>query len=106
MNSEGAVVGTVATAGDWHAFLRSDGGGMVDLTPPAVHAEAFSINSGGEVVGHADDRAFAWTASRGLMDLGTLVGSFSTVWVPRLEDIEASQLRDSQDVEGDTCRDS
>jgi hypothetical protein len=44
MNSEGAVVGTVATAGDWHAIPWSVGGGMVDLTPLAVHAEAFSIN--------------------------------------------------------------
>src|SRR5690349_18213630 len=29
MNSEGLVVGTVATAGGWHAFLWSVGGGMV-----------------------------------------------------------------------------
>jgi len=65
-----------------HAFLWSVKTGLIDLTPHATYAQANAINAAGEVVGYVDGRAFAWTQTRGLVDLGTLGGdSAQAYWV-------------------------
>jgi probable HAF family extracellular repeat protein len=95
INDQGQVVGYSQTAsGDYHAFLWTAEGGMVDLGTfgNGTYSEADAINNLGQVVGirttipgdPLDDpavaysaHAFLWTAARGMVDLGTLGGSFS-----------------------------
>ena len=84
INDAGQVVGVnVASSTTHHAFLWTEGGGMVDLTPQhAGDSEARGINEAGQVVGYrvvsgVGDRAFFWSAATGLVDLPTLEGAQS-----------------------------
>jgi probable HAF family extracellular repeat protein len=85
INDEGLIVGIAMTqSGAHHAFLWTPSqfngttGIMIDLTPAAQFAEAWAVNSRGEVVGQIETaqgvRAFLWSRSGGLVDLGTLPG--------------------------------
>lgn len=104
VNEDGQVVGVSSTAsGASHAFLWSSNGGMTDL---GTLGGSFSnwygfangdnvINDAGHIVGYSatasgDDHAFYWTQSGGMIDLGTLGGSFSF----------ASEVTDSDQVLG------
>lgn len=73
MNNSGQVVGWSFTASaDQHPFLWTQAGGMTDL---AFAGQASAINNAGQVVGYyyngSTSRAFQWTATSGLQDLGT-----------------------------------
>ncbi len=58
----GRVVGTSMATRTWHAFLWTNGGGLVDLGTRAfgesAHSEATAINDSGQVTGYADGGAF------------------------------------------------
>ena len=83
INDAGQVVGVVsASSTTHHAFLWTEGGGMVDLTPQEPgNTEARGINEAGQVVGYRVvsglDRAFFWSAATGLVDLPTPAGAQS-----------------------------
>ena len=84
VNDRGQVTGSSDTqAGDRHAFIWSETGGMADLGILAGHSQAvlwaystaLAINGSGVVVGYGGgsflpQRAFSWTASNGMVDLG------------------------------------
>jgi probable HAF family extracellular repeat protein len=102
------VVGGAETAtGDEHAFSWTPAGGMVDLgTLGGSESLAFGVNDNGEVVGCSDItgtggscsagesgndvHAFSWTATGGMVDLGTLGGATS----------DANAVNDSGQVVG------
>jgi probable HAF family extracellular repeat protein len=98
INDAGQVVGVSMTAGGaQHPFSWTATGGMIDLgTLSRRHGEAHAVNEAGQVVGfiytdlggssipstprasESDVRAFSWTAAGGMIDLGTLGGTFSS----------------------------
>jgi len=101
LNDSRQVVGVSFTgAGQRHAFLWTDDGGMQDLTPDLTSSfgsVATGINSAGEVVGYyfpngaTNVVAFTWTKANGLQsfetsgtmafavnDAGTVVGQVQT----------------------------
>jgi probable HAF family extracellular repeat protein len=93
INDGGQVAGVslTATAGEWHAFVWTQAEGMIDLGSlggtdiyqPTLQVNG--INESGQVVGWsytaANDwkstHAFSWTQEGGMIDLGTLGGSYS-----------------------------
>jgi len=92
VNESGQVVGAKEARGasGGRAFSWTPGGGFVDLgTLGGRSSAAIDVNDSGEVVGGSDTtlipidgvglspRAFTWTATRGLTDLGTLGGRYS-----------------------------
>ena len=74
--------------GPQHAFLWTEGAGMVDLgtlPAPFLSSSAFFLNASGQVAGLARTtvreptvHSFFWTAVSGMRDLGTLGGSNAT----------------------------
>lgn len=81
INSDGDVVGRSDTQGSGatgvHAFLYTDGAGLVDLTPDSDTGVAFDINDAGQVTGYktavGGSHAFRW-ANGFFLDLGVLPG--------------------------------
>jgi probable HAF family extracellular repeat protein len=69
INDLGHVVGDSSIGGKTHAFLFTDQGGMVDLTPTYDDGHGYAINEAGQVAGYANYRAFRWQAGQ-LEDLG------------------------------------
>lgn len=89
VNDAGQVVGFSGTETPngvvTHAFVWSASGGMKAIAGAGVQSVAFGINNRGEVVGGYDAgdsyRAFVWSESAGLRDLGAPAGvTFSTAW--------------------------
>jgi probable HAF family extracellular repeat protein len=68
LNDSGQIVGY----SNDHAFLWTQAGGIVDLTPSGVGGQALGVNAIGQVVGDNNAHAFSWTSGSGLVDLGTL----------------------------------
>lgn len=92
----GVVVGSAHITGDtaWHAFRWTSAGGMVDLgTLGGASSTAYGVSADGAVVvgsamtaaviccgyywPHGLWLAFRWTSNDGMVDLGTLGGSYS-----------------------------
>ena len=66
MNGSGEVVGSSRAAdGTLHAFRWTAAEGLQDLGL-AGWSEAFAINDAGQIVGHADGRAFVWDSEAGV----------------------------------------
>ena len=66
MNGNGQVVGSSrASDGALHAFRWTAAEGLQDLGLPGW-SEAFAINDTGQIVGHADGRAFVWDPENGV----------------------------------------
>ncbi|MCL6623679.1 MAG: hypothetical protein K6T17_03550 [Fimbriimonadales bacterium] len=82
------VVGWSGFADGIHHAFRWENGQMTDIHNPAfAQSEAIRVSGDGNVVvgawGDADftpARAFRWTASTGMQDLGTLGGEWSEAW--------------------------
>ncbi len=79
LNEAGEIVGISTTAnGEFHAFVWSRAGGMVDLgTLGGTDSSAEAINDPGQVVGESmtaarESHPFSWTRGGGMIDLGTL----------------------------------
>ena len=86
------AVGVIAT----HAFSWTAKGGMIDLGSLSApvngsefHSVAQAVNDAGQVVGFSyvfaspnqhDIHAFSWTAKDGMIDLGTLGGTYSNAF--------------------------
>lgn len=90
INSLGDVVGeasdgTLLTG--THAFLVTDSGGAVDLTPglSASIARALDINDAGEIAGYAGGRVYRWSDT-GAEDLGVMDG-FALAFGQALNDV-------------------
>jgi probable HAF family extracellular repeat protein len=88
IDSSGRVTGFSALPGDMeaHAFLWSQGTGMLDLGTPGRTSSPTGMSDNGVVVGQSydsttlgDKRAFAWTPTGGLIDL-TLGRGAATMW--------------------------
>jgi probable HAF family extracellular repeat protein len=81
INGSGQAVGGAATGdGNYHAFLWTAEGEMLDLgkLPGQAGSEAFGINDSGQVVGTGTNGlaygpAFLWTAGGGMQDLNDLI---------------------------------
>jgi probable HAF family extracellular repeat protein len=80
INNLGDVVGESSTQVNGvnvrHAFLYTDAGGMIDLTPTDDSSIAHDINDAGQVTGYrtgSAHRAFRWQAGS-FQDLGVLPG--------------------------------
>jgi len=99
INDNGHVVGesylpNVGQQPERHAFLWTPGQGMLDLgaLPGLGSSIAYDINNAGQVVGRSFpsspiitdpevvSRAFLWTPTQGMQDLGTLGGSGSIAY--------------------------
>lgn len=89
MNLSGQVVGYAGNTDDGgtYAFSWTSGGGLVNIDSPGTVTNKISssnsVNDAGQVVGIAqdasfNDRAFLWTQTGGLIDLGTLKGYASS----------------------------
>lgn len=93
VNEHGTVIGQSNTSGDTeaHAFAWTETEGMIDLgTLGGSFSHAVAVAANGMVIGSSttpgnpvrnaafDTHAFLWTASAGIVDLGTLGGSSST----------------------------
>ena len=61
----------------YHAFYRTEtSGGLVDIGTSGVYSYAYGVSSNGSViVGESSDKPFRWTATTGIVSLGTLGGS-------------------------------
>lgn len=98
INDRGDVAGySLTSTGDLHAFLWTQGGGMVDLDRRAgAGSFANAINSRGDMAGKLSggrsERAFLRTAGGAIMDLGSLDGGFS----------DAEDVNDKGQVTGTT----
>ena len=60
INEAGTVVGWSMVGSSQHAFVWSETGGMIDITPTAHFAQAYDVNEAGQVVGDLGGRAFVW----------------------------------------------
>jgi probable HAF family extracellular repeat protein len=86
INNAGTAVGYKhGFTGAFHAFVRQQGGPLVDIgtLPGDVNSFAAGVSGNGVVVGYsmnAVQRAFVWTATTGMQAVGTLGGtqSFAT----------------------------
>jgi probable HAF family extracellular repeat protein len=87
INSQGQVIGYSTTiaqdSGTMHGFTWTQADGLIDLTLGGNASFALDVNASGQVVGSARTaagrgRAFSWTRSGGIVDLGTLGGSWSS----------------------------
>jgi probable HAF family extracellular repeat protein len=98
----------VATVLPTHAFLWTEGAGMIDLGDlsgrPTIYGGSFSIanaiNNSGVVVGYSTLRdgvnhAFRWTRDGGMIDLNTLLPGGSG-WVLH----EANDINDNGQIVG------
>lgn len=78
INNAGQVTGisNIASSFNDHAFLYTPGAGVADLgcVPGAYYSWGKGINNLGEVVGESGYRAFLWTSTGGMQNLGTLGG--------------------------------
>lgn len=84
INDLGQVVGTVRYGDGYHAFLWSEATGTQMLptlgSGSGIDSYAFGINNAGQVVGSSElstssnERAFRWSATGGLEDLGATSG--------------------------------
>lgn len=82
INESGQVVGgSTTSSGELHAFLWTQGSGMIDLgtLPGSTGSFAWAFNDRGDVAGSADlpsgdTRAVLWTTDGNIRDLGTLGG--------------------------------
>ncbi|MEO0091311.1 MAG: T9SS type A sorting domain-containing protein [candidate division WOR-3 bacterium] len=82
------VVGWSGFENQVHHAFRWENGVMVDIHNPALYgSEALGVSDDGNVVVGAwgpnmltPARAFRWTASTGMYDLGTLGGNWSEAW--------------------------
>jgi probable HAF family extracellular repeat protein len=89
-----------------HAFLWTEGAGMVDLGHlGGGDSQAHAINNHGVVVGTSElpngtSHAFRWTSAEGMVDLNTLLPSGSG-WVL----IEAWDVNDKGQITGDGLHD-
>src|SRR5436190_4226214 len=72
INDAGQVVGAANAAdGEWHAFVWSAATGFIDICP----GSAIAINNLGMVVGECKGHGpIMWSASEGIVDLGTIPG--------------------------------
>jgi probable HAF family extracellular repeat protein len=82
MNDAGQVVGNLGMWGPGFSWTRA--GGRVDLTFGGDTAYVYDLNQAGQVVGYSNfpgggnGHAFLWSEATGMLDLGTLGGSWST----------------------------
>ncbi|HVF39097.1 MAG TPA: PKD domain-containing protein [Gemmatimonadaceae bacterium] len=95
-NESHDVVGKAQTAsGEWHAFVWTDAGGMVDLNswPNACpgESEAFAINNNGVIVGRCQRKAALWTALEGMRILAPPFGAGA---------VEARDINNNNEVVG------
>lgn len=80
LNEAGQVTGYSDVGGGVHAFVWSEGAGMVDLgtLPDAYESAGAAINNEGVVAGYSHGipftppHAFRWSATDGMRDLGSL----------------------------------
>src|SRR4051794_40470158 len=83
INNAGQIVGERDTANGTHAFLWTQGSGMLDLgTLGGTDSAAYGINDAGQVAGESTlasgaTHAFLWSVPTGMVDLGTLGGTDS-----------------------------
>lgn len=76
INNDGMIVGEAYSGTgftDIHAFVYTDAGGMVDITPDAGVSRAYDVNDNGQVAGHTNSVAFRWENGV-LTQLGVLPG--------------------------------
>ena len=60
INEAGTIVGWGYSGSDTHAFVWTEAGGMVDITPSAQFAYAYDVNESGQVTGYIGGQAFLW----------------------------------------------
>ena len=78
VNEAGTVVGWSMVGSSTHAFVWTESGGMIDITPSAFLAEAYDVNEAGQVTGYVGGQAFVW-ADGVLTSLGVPAGfAYST----------------------------
>ncbi len=110
ISDNGQVVGYgTITSGEYHPFRWSPGDTqLTDLGTfwgSNFYAFAYAINNNGQVVGFSDtsngeQHVFSWTQAGGMVDLGTLGGSYS--WVFYNKDLaENGQVAGMSSIAGD-----
>lgn len=60
INEAGTIVGWGYSGSDTHAFVWTEDGGAVDITPTAQLAYAYDVNESGQVTGYSGSQAFVW----------------------------------------------
>ncbi len=94
VNNHGQIVGWVQTPSQprQHAFLYGDG---QTSEPDIFDSRAEAINDAGQVVGHADDRAWLWDGTN-MTDLGSFGGSWAHAFGINASGQAVGQAGDSQ----------